>query len=73
MKLKPCPFCGSTSVAFVSDAVRCGCCASVGPNAPTKDQAIQRWNQRATYSREQDSDQTGEEQGNDAISLDARD
>ena len=73
MKLNPCPFCGSTSVAFVSDAVRCGCCASVGPNAPTIDLAIQRWNQRATYSREQDSDRTGEEQQNDAVSLDARD
>jgi len=73
MKLNPCPFCGSTRVAVVSDAVHCGCCAAVGPNAPTQDQAILRWNQRATYSREQDSDRTGEEQRNDAVSLDARD
>jgi Lar family restriction alleviation protein len=73
MKLNPCPFCGSTSVAVVSDAVRCGCCAAVGPYAPTKDQAILRWNQRATYSREQDTDRTGEEQGNDTVSLDGGD
>jgi hypothetical protein len=44
--LKPCPFCGSHSVALVDLTVRCGTCCAVGPFGLNAEQAVRRWNER---------------------------
>ena len=44
--LKPCPFCGSLSVAIVGSFVRCGGCGAVGPYGYTNEEAAERWNRR---------------------------
>lgn len=50
--LKPCPFCGSTTLAvfdaeFIGDCeVQCDGCGIVGPSADTRVGAINRWNDR---------------------------
>ncbi len=56
MELKPCPFCGSTQVAVVFGAVRCGKCGCTGPVGITDDQAADRWNERASLTDEQPAD-----------------
>jgi len=45
-ELKPCPFCGSHSVALVGLEVRCGTCSAVGPFGVDAEQAVTRWNER---------------------------
>ena len=45
-ELKPCPFCGSTSVALVGSEVRCGACCAVGPFGVNPEQSVRRWNVR---------------------------
>ena len=46
-ELKPCPYCGSSSVALVDLTVRCGACCAVGPFGVNVEQAVRRWNERA--------------------------
>ena len=46
LDLKPCPFCGSHSVALVGLEVRCGTCCAVGPFGVDAEQAVTRWNER---------------------------
>jgi len=47
LELKPCPFCGSSSVALVGLNVRCGACCAVGPFGVNAKQAVTRWNERS--------------------------
>jgi len=54
-ELKPCPFCGSEKV-FINDEVlgflvECKECCTEGPYSHEKQEAIDRWNQRATLSK----------------------
>ncbi len=58
MELKPCPFCGSTQVAVVFGAVRCGKCGCTGPVAMTDAQAVVRWNERLSLPEERPPDPT---------------
>lgn len=47
--LKPCPFCGATNVrvkciAEFTYSVKCSQCDAFGPDGPTKEYAIDHWN-----------------------------
>lgn len=59
MKLNPCPFCGSASVALSFFAVRCGTCGASGPFASSDDQAVLRWNDRRERPPRQLDEQRG--------------
>ncbi|MBQ7252035.1 MAG: Lar family restriction alleviation protein, partial [Kiritimatiellae bacterium] len=54
MKLKPCPFCGSTFVEMDADArpffFVCRHCQSSGPMGPSWNAAADAWNRRACRS-----------------------
>lgn len=51
-EVAPCPFCGSESLEFISDAygyatrytVQCHACNARGPASPEYAQAVERWN-----------------------------
>lgn len=56
-KISPCPFCGaetpSTCEDFTGCWVVCENCATEGPKgAPTKEEAIEAWNSRATINEQ---------------------
>lgn len=56
IKLKPCPFCGSTNLSqFTSSTLEsdevgygfyCHSCGTKGPHAPSKELAAEAWNRR---------------------------
>jgi Lar family restriction alleviation protein len=54
MTKKPCPFCGSTDSTVISPPsedrcwVQCSLCGAEGPLGSTKQDAVDRWNRRAT-------------------------
>jgi ribosomal protein L37AE/L43A len=55
--LKPCPFCGSTALQHLSNAViRCGFCGSDGPFLPDGDY-IKAWNTRAEPVERKDNEE----------------
>ncbi len=51
-ELKPCPFCGSKEVEMQGNShhswVVCDNCSTEGPVAPSQDEAVERWNERAS-------------------------
>lgn len=52
MTVKPCPFCGGTSMIANPEAGRrncqllCDTCGALGPNGKTEAEAAERWNGR---------------------------
>jgi len=56
-ELKPCPFCGSTNLGFLSLfawEVQCNLCLAEGPKADTREEAIAAWNRRANEGESND-------------------
>lgn len=59
MKLKPCPFCGSTDLSFAlvvpiegsTDWVECHMCGALGPSSlGDREQTAELWNQRESVA-----------------------
>ena len=64
-ELKPCPFCGSHSVALVGLEVRCGTCCAVGPIGVDAEQAVTRWNERDKVKHWETHDSTKQKKVNE--------
>jgi hypothetical protein len=64
-QLKPCPFCGSSSVALVDMTVRCGACCAVGPFGLNAEQAVRRWNERVDIKLRKSTDARTDKMGSE--------